>query len=95
MRSKSLHDLVWNMRERQRDEDDSVRSRRETQIERAGLHYTSRRGTDKNKAHPVIKQRQTWKEVLNYCMASAAQRSEAVLCRVPFVYDTHVPFTNF
>ena len=26
--------------------------------------------------------------------ASAAQRSEAVLCKIPFVYDVHVPLFN-
>ena len=48
----------------------------------------------KQRAQPVIKQRQTCKEVLNHSRASAAQRSEAVLCKVHFVYDVHVLLFN-
>ena len=40
----------------------------------------------------MIKHSQTCKQLLNHSMARAVQRSEAVLCKVPFLHDVHVPF---
>ena len=59
-----------------------------------GLYYISKEGEIKQRAGPVIKYSQTCKEVVSHCRASAAQRSEAVLCKAPFVYDMHVLLFN-
>ena len=60
------------------------------------LAYTTleREKEIKKTAEPVIKQSQKIKEVVNHCRASAAQRSEAVLCKAPFVYEVAVLLLN-
>ena len=60
------------------------------------MAYTTlaKEGEIKQRAGPVIKYSQTFKEVVNQCRASAAQRSEAVLSKAPFVYDMHVLLFN-